>query len=177
MLFRSLHLLFERKDEVDEIVRECIETSKMDWDSFETSWDFKEHPFIVSAHMASRNGEAVTIKQAFEDWKGVADDRFRKLKDSENKLNSLFIDIYGLGEELTPEVEDKDVTVRKADLQREVRSFISYAVGCMFGRYSLDIPGLVYAGGTWDASKYRHSSRTRTPSSLFVMMNILRMIS
>ena len=70
------------------------------------------------------------------------------------QLNRIFIDIYGLQDELTPEVEDKDVTVRKADLGRDIRSFISYAVGCMFGRYSLDVDGLAYAGGEWDGSKY-----------------------
>ena len=69
-------------------------------------------------------------------------------------MNRIFIHIYGLGDELNPEVDDKDVTVHRADLQREVRSFISYAVGCMFGRYSLNQPGLIYAGGEWDISKY-----------------------
>ena len=69
-------------------------------------------------------------------------------------MNRIFIDIYGLQDELTPEVDDKDVTVRKADLQRDIRSFMSYAVGCMFGRYSLDVDGLAFAGGEWDNSKY-----------------------
>ena len=76
------------------------------------------------------------------------------MKSNEEELNRIFIDIYGLQDELTPEVEEKDVTVRKADLTRDVKSFISYAVGCMFGRYSLDIDGLAYAGGEWDRSKY-----------------------
>lgn len=76
------------------------------------------------------------------------------MKDNEEELNRIFIDVYGLQDELTPEVEDKDVTVRKADLGRDIRSFISYAVGCMFGRYSLDVDGLAYAGGEWDARKY-----------------------
>lgn len=76
------------------------------------------------------------------------------MKANEEELNRIFIDIYGLQDELTPEVEDKDVTVRKADLGRDIRSFISYAIGCMFGRYSLDMDGLAYAGGEWDNSKY-----------------------
>ena len=83
------------------------------------------------------------------------DERFKQMKANEEELNRIFIDIYGLQGELTPEVEDKDVTVRKADLGRDIRSFISYAVGCMFGRYSLDVDGLAYAGGEWDASKYQ----------------------
>ena len=140
--------------EITSIVKECIEISREDWDSFETSWDFKEHPFITAVYLAARNGETVSIKQAFENWKGVAGSRFRKLKENEEKLNRIFIDIYGLGEELSPAVEDKDVTVREADLQREIRSFISYAVGCMFGRYTLGKSGLIYAGGVWESSKY-----------------------
>ena len=147
-------VIIERRSDVECIVKECIELCKADWDSFEVSWDFKEHPFITSACWAARGGEAITIKHAFDDWKGVADGRFRKLKENEEELNQIFIDIYGLGEELTPEVEDKDVSVRRADLQRDIRSFISYAVGCMFGRFSPDISGLVYAGGEWDASRY-----------------------
>ena len=143
-----------KTDQVKELVLSNIELSKADWDSFETSWDFKEHPFITAAHWATQNGEHMTIEQAFEDWQGVAEGRFRKLKENEEELNRIFISIYGLGDELTPDVEDKDVTVRRADLQREVRSFISYAVGCMFGRYTLGKPGLIYAGGEWDASNY-----------------------
>ena len=87
-------------------------------------------------------------------WENQCNYRFEKLKRNEEELNRIFIDIYGLQEELTPEVEDKDVTVRKADLSRDIRSLISYAVGCMFGRYSLDVEGLAYAGGDWDSSKY-----------------------
>ena len=87
-------------------------------------------------------------------WENQCNYRFEKLKKNEEELNRIFINIYGLQEELTPKVEDKDVTVRKADLGRDIRSLISYAVGCMFGRYSLDIEGLAYAGGDWDPSKY-----------------------
>ena len=123
----------------------CIEISKIDWDSFETSWDFQHHPLLR---------KVPTIAEAFDQWQTECDDRFRQLKANEEELNRIFIDIYGLEDELTPEVEDKDVTVRKADLGRDIRSFISYAMGCMFGRYSLDVDGLAYAGGEWDASKY-----------------------
>jgi type II restriction/modification system DNA methylase subunit YeeA len=96
----------------------------------------------------------VLLELSYEGWKAECDDRFHHLKQNEEELNRIFIDIYGLQDELTPEVEDKDVTVRKADLGRDIRSLISYAVGCMFGRYSLDCEGLAYAGGQWDAGKY-----------------------
>ena len=135
----------EQKDLIDERAKECIDICKLDWDSFETSWDFKHHPLLR---------KVPTIAEAFDQWQAECDSRFNQLKANEEELNLIFIDIYGLQEELTPEVEDKDVTVRKADLSRDIRSFISYAVGCMFGRYSLDVDGLAYAGGEWDTSRY-----------------------
>lgn len=95
------------------------------------------------------------ISDKFSAWQSECDARFNQLKANEEELNRIFIDIYGLQDELTPEVADKDITVRKADLQREIKSLISYAVGCMFGRYSLDVDGLAYAGGEWDAAKYK----------------------
>lgn len=133
------------ENNIEKIVGENITSSQNDWDSFETSWDFKRHPLLRKVQ---------TIAEAFEQWQTECDDRFNQLKANEEELNRIFIDIYGLQDELTPEVEDKDVTVRKADLERDIKSFISYAVGCMFGRYSLDVDGLAYAGGDWDASKY-----------------------
>ena len=95
------------------------------------------------------------ISDKFSAWQAECDARFNQLKANEEELNRIFISIYGLQDELTPEVADKDITVRKADLQREIKSLISYAVGCMFGRYSLDVDGLAYAGGAWDAAKYK----------------------
>ena len=95
------------------------------------------------------------IADKFKEWEAECDARFNQLKANEEELNRIFIEIYGLQDELTPEVEDRDVTVRKADLQREIKSLISYAIGCIFGRYSLDVEGLCYAGGQWDASKYK----------------------
>ena len=95
------------------------------------------------------------IADKFKEWEAECDARFNQLKANEEELNRIFIEIYGLQDELTPEVEDRDVTVRKAELQREIKSLISYAIGCIFGRYSLDVEGLCYAGGEWDASKYQ----------------------
>ena len=95
------------------------------------------------------------IADKFKEWEAECDERFAQLKANEEELNRIFIDIYGLQDELTPEVEDKDVTVRKANLQREIKSLISYAIGCIFGRYSLDVEGLAYAGGEWDEGKYQ----------------------
>lgn len=95
------------------------------------------------------------IADKFKEWEAECEARFNQLKANEEELNRIFIEIYGLQDELTPEVEDKDVTVRKADLQREIKSLISFAIGCIFGRYSLDVEGLAFAGGEWDSSKYK----------------------
>lgn len=94
------------------------------------------------------------IADKYKEWEAKCNARFIRLKANEEELNRIFIDIYGLQDELTPDVEDKDVTVRLADKTRDVKSLLSYAVGCMFGRYSLDCEGLAYAGGEWDDSKY-----------------------
>lgn len=131
---------------ITNIVENSENFSIDDWDAFETSWDFQKHP--LSSYDVDK------VSMSFGMWSKKCDDRFKQLKANEEELNRIFIDIYGLQDELTPEVEDKDVTVRKADLQRDIRSLISYAVGCMFGRYSLDEDGLAYAGGEWDNSKY-----------------------
>ena len=144
-----------RKDLVIELVDENINLCKQEWDSFETSWDFKRHP-IVQAYfdnicyqekglLQGRNPHL--LKDCYIQWGTDCNLRFETLKRNEEELNRIFINIYGLQDELTPEVEDKDVTVRKADLQRDIKSLISYAVGCMFGRYSLDKEGLIFAGG------------------------------
>ena len=150
--------------EISERVDDAIEISQRDWDAFEGSWDFKKHPLLRKVS---------TISEAFTQWQTECDDRFYQLKANEEELNRIFIDIYDLQDELTPDVADKDVTVHRIfdtkdavpesmkgsnyvrTMRDEVVSLISYAVGCMFGRYSLDVEGLAYAGGEWDSGKYR----------------------
>ena len=157
------------KKDVDSIVIDNVAISHSDWDSFETSWDFKEHPLIrwsrclgdatsigatIQYYYGRRMPVSCPLELCYLLWQGECNKRFEELKSNEEELNRIFIDIYGLQDELTPDVDDKDVTVRKADLGRDIRSLISYAVGCMVGRYSLDKPGLAFAGGAWDASQY-----------------------
>lgn len=135
---------------INKLVDNLENMSQCDWDSFEISWDYKKHPLVKLAKKTIyKNNEksSYRIADAFFWWKNECDTRFHQLKVNEEELNRIFIDIYGLQEELTPEVEDKNITVRKADLCRDIRSFISYAVGCMFGRYSFDQEGLMFAGG------------------------------
>ena len=157
------------ESEINTISTENHQYCKDDWDSFETSWDFTEHPLVrvsrdlwdataIGASMHYYYGchpkVSCPLELCYMLWQGECNERFKNLKANEEELNRIFIDIYGLQDELTPEVNDDDVTVRKADLKRDIKSLISYAVGCMFGRYSLDVPGLAYAGGEWDDSKY-----------------------
>ena len=160
----------EKVPDIEINVDENINLSKSDWDSFETSWDFAEHPIVkwlrqlrdatsIGATMAyyyhgERPKVSCPVELCYMLWQGECNERFAKLKANEEELNRIFIDIYGLQDELTPEVEDKDVTVRRADLGRDIRSLISYAVGCIFGRYSLNKPGLAYAGGDWNPDQY-----------------------
>ena len=94
------------------------------------------------------------IADKYKEWEAECNERFNKLKANEEELNRIFIEIYGLQDELTPEVADKDVTVRKADLTREIKSLISYLIGIEMGRYSLDVEGLGYAGGEWNPMNY-----------------------
>lgn len=146
------------------IAKRNIDFSRADWDSFETSWYFLRHPMVCNEQ---------TIVAAYEKWKRETTERFDMLKANEEELNRIFVDIYGLQDELMPCIKDKDVTVycifdSKEDIpesmagsryaltkQDAIKTFISYAVGCMFGRYSLDIEGLAFAGGEWDLKKYK----------------------
>lgn len=134
---------YNLKERILNIVNYNINISIKDWNSFETSWDFKVHPLFKL--IGKRENKR--LSSIFKIWESKCEEAFEKLKHNEEELNRIFIDIYGLQDELNPEVEDKDITIRKADRERDIRSFISYAVGCMFGRYSIDSEGLIYAGG------------------------------
>ena len=137
---------------VRNLTRDNEQISKSDWNVSEVSWDFWYFPFVEYIAEHHRNW---TIEAAFNQWKEEADKRFNQLKANEEELNRIFIDLYGLQDELSPEEEDKDVSVRRADLSRDIKAFMSYFVGCVFGRYSIDTPGLAYAGGDWDDSNYK----------------------
>lgn len=178
------------KPKVISIVDDCIKISKYDWNTFETAWDFKVSPLINFERYVEEfenvkigeNGnienkkidktQITLIEEAYSQYKEFTNNQFLKLKKNEEELNRIFIDIYGLQDELTSDVSDKDITIAKifdtddgindeikgnnyvltkADV---VKQFISYAVGCMFGRYSLDEEGLASAGGEFDKNKY-----------------------
>lgn len=135
-----------KNESLIELVKSNIKLGKQDWDAFETSWDFQKNPLLTQ--------NAVSLHQAYNSWSNEALTRFNQLESNEEELNRIFINLYGLQDELTPEEDDKEVSVRKADQVLDIKAFLSYFIGCVFGRYSLDQDGLVYAGGDWDASKY-----------------------
>ncbi len=147
----KLPMFLGSQQNVLNLVKLCVEISSSDWDASEESWNYQMHP--VATHIAEHNRNW-TVEAAFNQWKQEAQDRFDQLKKNEEELNKIFIDLYGLQDELSPEESDKEVSVRKADLGRDIRAFMSYFIGVTFGRYSLDTPGLAFAGGDWDASKY-----------------------
>lgn len=150
----------KQREVISTLTNKNIKLAKIDWNAFETSWDFQNHPFVSYA--------TNKVSMAFEMWSKECDERFNQLKENEEEINRIFIDIYGLQDELTPDVADKDITVHriydtKDDVPEsmkgskyvrtkhdEIVSLISYAVGCMFGRYSLDKEGIVFAGGNFD---------------------------
>ncbi|GER74820.1 BREX-1 system adenine-specific DNA-methyltransferase PglX [Weizmannia acidilactici] len=146
----KLPIIFDEnyRDEVDKLVDQNITISKADWDSSEISWDFLYHPLMQWRDLGK-------LHNAFNEWVKLTEKYFAEIKANEEELNRIFIEIYGLQEELDPEVEENKITVFKADLERDIKSFISYAIGCSFGRYSLDEEGLVYAGGEFDPSRYK----------------------
>ena len=136
----------EKKSEIISLVDECISISREDWDAFEISWDYKKSPLIRNTGL---------ISEAYRQWSEECDRRFSKLKENEEHLNDIFIHMYGFESIVDSSVKEENVTVRKADLKREIKGLISYAVGCMFGRYSLDEDGLIYAGGEWNPDRYK----------------------
>ena len=143
-----LHSL-SKEQEVNDLVTENINLAKEDFDSFENSWDFTAHPFIKYKTSTGK------LLDAYLQWEKVANSRFNKVKENEEKLNEIFLDIYNVKGGFKSEVEEKDVTIYKAEKVRDVKSFLSYVVGCVLGRYNLDDLGNVYTGEVWDIDKYK----------------------
>lgn len=134
------------KNEIIGLVEDNIRYSKQDWDNRETSWDYKKHPLVGNYELLSEAILSCSRDDAH---------RFECVKKNEERINELFIKIYGLESEMTADVNPDRVTIERPTALQYIKSLISYAVGCMFGRYSLDEAGLAYAGGVWDASKYK----------------------
>ena len=163
------------RDNISKVVEKCISISRQDWDNFETSWDFKTHPLT--------RYKTNLIQQAFENWQQQTESAFQQLKQLEEENNRYWIAAYGLQDELTPEVPDAQITIRRADLTRDIKSLLSYAVGCIMGRYALESEGLRidqlritnYELGEEETSENSASSISKehepTPNSQFVIRN------
>ncbi|MGL4318233.1 MAG: BREX-1 system adenine-specific DNA-methyltransferase PglX [Pseudomonas sp.] len=135
----------------DEIVKEAIDISKVDWDSYETSWDFEGLPLIGES--IKRNN----LSSSWSAWSGLAQDNLERLRGLQEKNNELYARLYGLENEVSSEVSLDQVSLTIAEREKDIQRLISYSVGCMMGRYSLDESGLIYAhsGGVgFDPSRY-----------------------
>jgi SAM-dependent methyltransferase len=150
----SLPLIFsqENSENIIELSKTAVLLSKTDWDSRETSWDFEESPLVAVG--------GLSLSESYRDWAAAVTDAFYQLHKNEEELNRIFIDIYGLQDELTPEVPLKDITILQEELNKKdlekitvgdalpidkgevVRQLISYGIGCYMGRYRLDKTGL-----------------------------------
>lgn len=130
----------EERDKIISLVDECRLLSKDDWDDFETSWDFKTHPLLTFRTDSNK------LSDAFLAYSEHSNDRFTRLKKNEEELNQIAINLYGLQDELTSEVLDEKITVRKANHEREAKSFLSFFIGCVMGRYDYAKDGIQYAG-------------------------------
>lgn len=136
-------------EKVETLVEECISITKEEWNSFEESWGFQQHPFLVHQTATSK------LEDAYQRWQEHTKRAFQTLKKNEEAINRIFIDAYGLEEEISEEILDQDINYRQADLLRDIKAFISYGVGCMLGRYSLDEEGIIFAGGSFQEDRYQ----------------------
>ena len=140
------NLSLSTKETVNSLAKECVLCVKEDWDSYETSWEFKKNPLVCNVSL---------VENAFSLWSEECLERKKRLKRNEETLNQLFFNEFGLVDEYDCTIQEKELSyMRNANDEKDIKSLMSYAVGCMFGRYSLDYEGLVYAGGTFDSSKY-----------------------
>ena len=134
----------EYADRINKIASKNVELCKLDWDAHEISWNFNKSPLI----------DVGGIKSAYEIWSRICESRHNELKNNEESINRYFSEIYGLQDETAVGVDDKYVSISISDLKTTICEFLSYAVGCMLGRYSLDVEGLAYAGGQWDPRRF-----------------------
>ena len=131
-------------EEITNLVKKCVQGAKAEWDSYETSWEYDRNPLVYRA----LNSDGF-IDNAYKVWDKDCTERNKLVLNAEIRINELFSIIYDV-EEKNFNATNVEVLLRNADKYTDIRSFVSYAVGNMFGRYSLDREGLVYAGGDID---------------------------
>lgn len=136
--------------DISRLSQQNVSICKDDWNIYETSWEFKKHPFIKH-----KNSGLKDLSSVFEKFQKEKELNYKKIKENDIALNEIFINLYDLQEELSPEINENEITITLADSESDVKSFLSYFIGCLMGRYSLDVEGLAYAGGEFDESKYK----------------------
>ena len=141
----SLPVIFNDKylDEINQLAIRNINICKNDWDDYETSWNFVKHPLLKF------NGN---LEENYLSWVNFKKQQFELLKQNEITLNNIFSVIYNV--KIDCNVEDKFISMKDITYENTIKSFISYVVGCMFGRYSLDNEGLIFAGGDFNLKNY-----------------------
>lgn len=144
----SLPIIYDTKymQEIEVLVKENIKLCKDEWDLYENSWNFCYNPLTK---------EKGNLREIYIDYSKKKVNNFCKLKNNEIRLNQIFSMIYEVDNLIDINIDDNSIVIEFADYCKDIKRLISYAVGCMFGRYSLDIEGLVYAGGEFDESKYK----------------------
>ena len=137
---------------IDELVDECCAIAKEEWDDYEISWDFEKHPFVRIAKRQETKENRLDV--LFNTWKELCNKRYERIKKNEEEINKYFIRLYCLENEIIPDVNETEISIRRADWIREIKSLISYAIGCMFGRYSLTRDGLVCTSPHLELDEY-----------------------
>jgi len=138
------------KPDIDRHVDRAIDLARDDWDNKETSWGFKHHVYLMFP--------SPTVSEADEEWTKRAVERVKQMAESETAINAAFAEAFSLQSELDASIRDEEITLNRPDREEDIKHLVSYAIGCMVGRYSLDRPGLVYAQGGnqgFDSGQYR----------------------
>ena len=136
--------------EVEQLVDECIRLSKVDWDSFENSWDYRGDPLVPCKNELGCN---ILISDMYGKWEKECNDRFNKVKENEERINDIFINAFHLSNSVSASVDEKEVTIHLAEKRKCIQNLLSFAVGCMLGRYTVEKEGIYFAGGEWIENK------------------------
>jgi type II restriction/modification system DNA methylase subunit YeeA len=151
-------------DDVAIVVAQAVEIARNDWDNFETSWEFKDLPLL------RKGTRGKTLAESWQSYSMYCTENIKKLQTLETENNRLFIEVYGLQDELKPDVPEDQITLARADATKDIKAFVSYAIGCMMGRYSLSKPGLQFAGGEWDDAKFKGAKFQPDPDGILPVL-------
>ena len=135
----------DRKEEIDKLVQENIDIAKEDWDDEETSWGYVGNPLVCPSS---------SLKSSYEAWSDRKNEQRNRFSRNMERINELFIEIYGLSGVVSNRIEANEITLSERNEKNDMINLLSYIVGCIFGRYSLDEEGIVFAGGDFEPERY-----------------------